>query len=68
VFPEQFPRFLGMNEAQRQALLDAHDDIFTVRWWQDLQQAFAAGQLVDVPPYSEQVRLKAQALDFTAGQ
>ncbi|MGH8263743.1 MAG: bifunctional isocitrate dehydrogenase kinase/phosphatase [Steroidobacteraceae bacterium] len=68
VFPEQFPRFLGMNESQRQALLEAHADIFTVRWWQDLQQAFAAGLLVDVPPYSEQVRLKAQTFDFPAGQ
>ena len=57
VFPEQFPRFLGMDAAQRAALLAAHGDIFTVRWWQDMQQRLAAGQVVDVPPYPQRVRV-----------
>ena len=42
VFPEQFPRFLGLTPAQRDALLAAHGEIFDVRWWQDVQ-ARAAG-------------------------
>jgi isocitrate dehydrogenase kinase/phosphatase len=67
VFPEQFPRFLGMDESLRAALLETHGEIFTVRWWQNMQAAIRANQLVDVPPYSEQVRVHAQAFDLTTG-
>ena len=67
VFPEQFPRFLGMDEDLRAALLKAHGDVFDVRWWQNLQAAIRAGQIVDVPPYSEQVRLKAQVFGAATG-
>jgi isocitrate dehydrogenase kinase/phosphatase len=61
VFPEQFPRFLGMSEAQRAALLAAHGEIFQVQWWQALQARLAAGELVDVPPYPESSRLHPEA-------
>jgi len=57
VFPEQFPRFLGMNAAQRAALLQAHGEIFDVTWWQELQARNRAGDFVDVPPYPERTRL-----------
>jgi isocitrate dehydrogenase kinase/phosphatase len=57
VFPEQFPRFLGMTPAQRDALLQAHGEIFDVGWWQALQERNRAGDFVDVPPYPESVRL-----------
>ena len=67
VFPEQFPRFLGMDAAQRAALLDAHGEIFTVRWWQDLQQRLARGPVVDVPPYAEDVRVGAKSFPADAG-
>jgi isocitrate dehydrogenase kinase/phosphatase len=58
VFPEQFPRFLGMGEAQRAALLAAHGEIFEVGWWQALQARLATGEPVDVPPYPESLRLR----------
>jgi len=58
VFPEQFPRFLGMTPAQREALLHAHGEIFDVRWWQELQARNRAGSFVDVPPYPESLRLE----------
>ena len=57
VFPEQFPRFLGLSEPQRAALMDTHGDIFDVRWWQDVQAKLRAGGYTDVPPYPESVRL-----------
>ena len=57
VFPEQFPRFLGMTPAQRDALLAAHGEIFDVRWWQGLQERYRAGGFEDVPPYPESARL-----------
>lgn len=57
VFPEQFPRFLGLTEAQRQALIDAHGDIFTVPFWLDLQNRFRSGQPPEMTPYPERLRL-----------
>ena len=59
VFPEQFPRFLGLSERLREALLAAHGEIFTMRWWHDLQTSLAAGHRVDVPPYPPWTRLAA---------
>jgi isocitrate dehydrogenase kinase/phosphatase len=57
VFPEQFPRFLGLPEALRDAVLRAHPEIFDATWWQSLQQRFRAGEHVDVPPYPASARL-----------
>ncbi len=59
VFPEQFPRFLGLASEQREALLQAHGEIFDVAWWQALQDKLQAGGFEDVPPYPESARLPA---------
>jgi len=67
VFPEQFPRFLGMDAAQRAALLDAHGEIFTVRWWQAMQQRLLAGSVVDVPPYPQHVRVGVESFPPKVG-
>jgi isocitrate dehydrogenase kinase/phosphatase len=58
VFPEQFPRFLGMSQAQRETLLRAHGEIFDVAWWQALQAQLREGRVADVPPYPESLRLR----------
>ncbi len=58
VFPEQFPQFLGLDAGLRQALMDAHGDIFDVQWWLDLQQGLNAGRFADVPPYPQRMRLQ----------
>ena len=41
VFPQQFPRFLGLNDELRAALLDRHGEIFEVGWWLELQRRIA---------------------------
>jgi len=58
VFPEQFPRFLGLTPMQRDALLKTHGEIFDVRWWQQLQAHLLAGGFSDVPPYPESARIR----------
>ena len=70
VFPEQFPRFLGLRDDLLQTLLAAHGEIFTMRWWHDLQAALAAGRRTDVPPYPAQTRLAAPGArsDAAAGR
>jgi isocitrate dehydrogenase kinase/phosphatase len=60
VFPEQFPQFLGLDAGLRQALMDAHGDIFDVQWWLDLQQGLNAGRFADVPPYPQRMRLRPE--------
>ena len=67
VFPEQFPRFLGMSATQREALLAAHAEIFKVRWWQAQQAAIAAQRNIDTPPYPDEVRMRAQGIGANAG-
>ena len=57
VFPEQFPRFLGLAPALRDALLRAHPEIFDAAWWQALRDRFLAGDHGDVPPYPPSARL-----------
>jgi isocitrate dehydrogenase kinase/phosphatase len=57
VFPEQFPRFLGLSPSQREALLAAHGEIFDPQWWQKIQAGINAGVFSDVPPYPEALRL-----------
>jgi isocitrate dehydrogenase kinase/phosphatase len=59
VFPELFPRFLGLPENLRDALLAAHPEIFDATWWQTLQTRIAAGDYADVPPYPASARLPA---------
>ena len=59
VFPEQFPRFLGLSDELREALLATHGEIFTMRWWRDLQAAIETGYRLDVTPYPAICRLPA---------
>jgi isocitrate dehydrogenase kinase/phosphatase len=57
VFPEQFPRFLGLSADLHAALMEAHDEIFTVGWWLALQERIRAGALADVAPYPARLRV-----------
>ena len=57
VFPEQFPRFLGMDDQLRTALIEAHGEIFSVRWWKNIQDTLHADRHLDVPPYPDDVRV-----------
>ncbi len=57
VFPEQFTEFLGLPRRHREMLIAKHGEIFTVRWWQEMQQRLSAGQFFDIPPYRDDVRL-----------
>jgi isocitrate dehydrogenase kinase/phosphatase len=67
VFPEQFPRFLGMDPAQRAALLEAHGEIFSVRWWRELQERLARGVVADLPPYPQQLRVGVESFSQNPG-
>jgi isocitrate dehydrogenase kinase/phosphatase len=59
VFPEQFPRFLGMREELRDALVAEHGEIFDQRWWIGVQERVRSGGYADLPPYPQRLRLVA---------
>ncbi len=58
VFPEEFPRFLGLPPHLARALLDAHHDLFSVRFWHGMQERQRAGEMLDFFPYPKSRRLR----------
>jgi isocitrate dehydrogenase kinase/phosphatase len=59
IFPEEFPRFLGLTAAMQQGLMAAHADVFTARWWVEVQKQVAAEVRREIPPYSAHLILAA---------
>ncbi|NDY96159.1 bifunctional isocitrate dehydrogenase kinase/phosphatase [Wenzhouxiangella limi] len=57
VFPEQFPRFMGLSRGHLALLQDHHPDLFDPAWWQAIHARLKAGEALDVPPYSAEARL-----------
>lgn len=57
IFPEEFPRFLGLPEPARAALFEEHGDLFRANFWRELQKRLRAGEILEVFPYSAERRL-----------
>lgn len=51
VFPETFINFVGFDDAQRAALLRTHGEIFTARFWRQVQRRLQDGEVLEVLPY-----------------
>ncbi|MDE2261537.1 MAG: bifunctional isocitrate dehydrogenase kinase/phosphatase [Gammaproteobacteria bacterium] len=62
VFPETFINFIGFDAAQRAALLRTHGEIFTARFWQQVQRRLLEGEVLEVLPYHpHRVRIASSA-------
>jgi isocitrate dehydrogenase kinase/phosphatase len=59
VFPEQFPRFMGLSQQHLDLLHERHPDLFDPHWWQTIHARLKAGESLDVPPYASDARLKS---------
>jgi isocitrate dehydrogenase kinase/phosphatase len=59
VFPEQFPRFLGLDDELRAALIATHGEIFDPAWWNEVKARIERGDYADLPPYPQRMRLAA---------
>ncbi len=57
IFPEQFPKFLGLAPPLMKALKTTHGEIFEVQWWRQLQEQLRTGNYPDTPPYPDTLRL-----------
>jgi isocitrate dehydrogenase kinase/phosphatase len=62
VFPETFIDFVGFDAAQRAALLHTHAEIFTARFWRQVQRRLLDGEVLEVLPYHpHRVRVASSA-------
>ena len=62
VFPETFIDFVGFDPAQRAALLRTHAEIFTAKFWRQVQQRLLDGEVLEVLPYHpHRVRVASSA-------
>jgi len=63
VFPEEFRRFLGLPAHLLGVFEEHHGDLFTPKFWKDLQRMHRAGAIPTFFPYprSEQLQLKDYA-------
>jgi isocitrate dehydrogenase kinase/phosphatase len=57
VFPEEFRPFFVFPGALGEAFLARHSALLEVDFWKDMQERQARGEIVEVPPYREEVRL-----------
>ncbi|MGI8822719.1 MAG: bifunctional isocitrate dehydrogenase kinase/phosphatase [Acidimicrobiia bacterium] len=60
IFPEEFPRFLGLRGELWEALDYHHGDLFGVRFWQRMQDRLRSGEAIEIFPYSRSRRLGAR--------
>ena len=51
VFPETFISFVAFDPAQRAALLRTHGEIFTAKFWRQVQRRLLEGEVLEVVPY-----------------
>ncbi len=58
VFPEEFPRFLALKPDLLEILREAHGELFDAGWWQQVQSRICSGESLDVPPYTDDARLR----------
>ena len=56
IFPEEFGPFLFADIKLRRLFFELHPDLFDAGYWQGLQQAIKAGQVIDVYPYRNKQR------------
>jgi isocitrate dehydrogenase kinase/phosphatase len=57
IFPEEFPRFLGLSRPLREQLQTIHGDLFSVDYWRNAQENIRAGILTHIFPYRQEQRI-----------
>lgn len=58
IFPEEFRKFLWFPAPLRKVMEEHHSQIFTVEFWQGLQQRVNTGELIDFFPYDAKKRFR----------
>jgi isocitrate dehydrogenase kinase/phosphatase len=58
VFPEEFATFLGLEGRLRETFMRRHRDVFEASSWQHWQRRVKAGEILDIYPYDDGLRLR----------
>lgn len=58
VFPEEFRLFFSGNNRARKVFDKIHSDLYSVEFWQDLQEKIRNGYMEDFFPYRRRMRFK----------
>ena len=58
IFPEEFRKFLWFPAPLRKVMEEHHSQLFTVEFWQALQQRVNTGELLDFFPYDANKRFR----------
>jgi isocitrate dehydrogenase kinase/phosphatase len=59
VFPEEFPRFMGLPPEHLKTLTAAHGDLYGAAFWHDMQTQIRRGEIIDIFPYPAATRLRS---------
>jgi isocitrate dehydrogenase kinase/phosphatase len=51
IFPEELPRFLGLNAKLRATFDQRHADLFGIEFWHGVQRRLEAGEIIEILPY-----------------
>ena len=51
IFPEELPRFLGLNNELREVFDEHHADLFDIEFWQTVQDRINSGEVIEILPY-----------------
>ena len=51
IFPEEFIKFLAMDDGLRDEFLDIHGDLLTAGYWRDVKNRRLAGEITHIVPY-----------------
>jgi isocitrate dehydrogenase kinase/phosphatase len=62
IFPEEFPRFLGLRSDLLETLIAYHGDLFEAVTWRRLQTDLRAGNIMEICPYGVGARLVRRLL------
>ena len=58
VFPETLAAGLGLPEPLRSSFLEAHGDLFTAAWWQDVKDELLKGEPLPILPFDRDALLR----------
>ena len=59
IFPAEFESFLGLEDDLRETFLTHHANLLDASWWTRVQDRLRGGEIVDIYPYSQDLRLAA---------
>ena len=51
IFPEEFIKFLAIQDGLRKEFLHVHGDLLTARYWRDVKNRRLAGEITHIIPY-----------------